>query len=184
MKNFKFYFKLAVTYLTLIYLMLLTQGCSKVDIIPLGHEFNIDARLEIDESGYYHLQLGNDWQTLHRISGTVSEVYNDYDLTRIEWESSHYWIIGDTLGYVVHQNMTLNDSSYLYMTNDTTYVTWFNGFEVPTINKVSYGTMEGEINTMFAPVQSMQGDTIQVIGTAFFADGHVSEEKSIDIVIE
>ncbi len=159
-------------------------SCTKEDVSVLGHDFEIDARLDVDSNGYYHLELGQDWQTLHRISGTVSEVYNDYDLTRVEWKSSHYWIIGDTLGYIVHQNWTLNDSQYLYMVNDTSYVTWFSGHEVPTINKVSYSTMEGEINTMFAPVQSMEGDTIQVSGTAYFADGVISEEEMIEIVIE
>ncbi len=168
----------------LILIICVITSCTKEDTSLLGHDFNIDARLNIDNNGYYHLQLGQDWQTLHRISGTVSEVYNDYDLTRIEWKSSHYWMIGDTLGYVVHQNWTLNDDQYLYVVNDTSYVTWFNGHEVPTINKVSYGTMDGEINTMFAPVQSMEGDTIQVTGTAFFADGVVSDEKMIEIVIE
>tara|TARA_Y100001972_G_C7613057_1_gene307350 strand:- start:624 stop:1115 length:492 start_codon:yes stop_codon:yes gene_type:complete len=159
-------------------------SCTKEDSIVLGHDFEIDARLDIDSNGYYHLELGQDWQTLHRLSGTVSEVYNDFDLTRVEWESSHYWVIGDTLGYIVHQNWTLNDNQYLYMVNDTSYVTWFNGSEVPTINKVSYSTMDGEINTMFAPVQNMKGDTIQVTGTAYFADGIISEEKMIEIVIE
>ena len=151
--------------------------------MPLGHDFEIDARLDADENGYYHLELGHDWQTLHRISGKVSEVENEYDLTKVYWESSHYWLIGDTLGYVVHQNNTLNDDGYLYLNNDTTYVTWFEGHEVPTINETCYSTMDGEINIMFAPVQVMEGDTITVTGVAHFADGIVSNTKRIDIII-
>ena len=152
--------------------------------MPLGHDFEIDARLDVDENGYYHLELGQDWQTLHRISGQVSEVENEYELTKVYWESSYYCLIGDTLGYVVHQNNTLNDNGYLYLNNDTSYVTWFTGFEVPTINETCYGTMSGEINIMFAPVQSMEGDTITVTGVAHFADGMISEPLKVEVIIE
>ncbi len=159
-------------------------SCEKEMQIVLGHDFEIDARLDVDSNGYYHLELGQDWQTLHRISGYVSAVENEYELTKVYWESSHYWLIGDTLGYVVHQNNTLNDDGYLYLNNDTTYVTWFEGHEVPTINETCYSTMDGEINIMFAPVQVMDGDTITVTGVAHFADGIISNTKRIDIIID
>ncbi len=159
-------------------------SCEKETYVVLGHDFEVDARLgDVDGNGYYHLELGQDWQTLHRISGQVSAVDNEYELTKVYWESSHYWLIGDTLGYVVHQNWTLNDSGYLYMNNDTSYVTWFDGHEVPTINETCYSTMDGEINIMFAPVQSMDGDTITVTGQATFADGYISEPKQIKIIV-
>ena len=159
-------------------------SCEKEQIV-LGHDFEIDARLgDVDINGYYHLELGQDWQTLHRISGQVSEVENEYELTKVRWESSHYWLIGDTLGYIVHQNWTLNDGGYLYMNNDTSYVTWFNGAEVRTINETCYSTMDGEINIMFAPVQTMEGDTITISGQATFADGYISEPKKIKVILE
>jgi len=165
---------------------IILASCSDdvTDIAPLGHEFELDARLPADENGYYHLELGYDWQTLHRISGQVSAVANEYELAKIEWSSSHYWLIGDTLGYIVHQNWTLNDNGYLYMNNDTSYVTWFDGHEVPTVNGASYSTMDGEINTMFAPVQNMRGDTISVSAQALFADGYKSNIKTLKFVIE
>ena len=160
-------------------------SCEKEEQIVLGHDFEIDARLgDVDSNGYYHLELGQDWQTLHRISGHVSSVDYEWALTKVRWESSHYWLIGDTLGYIVHQNWTLNDNGYLYMNNDTSYVTWFDGHEVITVNEISYSTMEGEINTMFAPVQSMEGDTITIIGQAHFADGFISEPKKIEVILE
>ena len=159
-------------------------SCEKDMPMPLGHDFEIDARLDADENGYYHLELGHDWQTLHRISGSVSPVKQDWALTKVYWESSHYWLIGDTLGYIVHQNWTLNDNGYLYMNNDTSYVTWFDGHEVPTINETCYSTNDGEINIMFAPVQSMEGDTITIAGVAHFADGYVSETKTIEVILE
>ena len=169
----------------LILFCVMFASCEKEEQIVLGHDFEIDARLgDVDENGYYHLELGQDWQTLHRISGSVSEVEYDWALTKVYWESSHYWLIGDTLGYVVHQNWTLNDGGYLYMTNDTSYVTWFDDHIVPTINETCYGTMDGEINIMFAPVQSMKEDTITITGVAHFADGIISEQRRIDIIIE
>ena len=169
----------------LILFCVMFASCEKEEQIVLGHDFEIDARLgDVDENGYYHLELGQDWQTLHRISGQVSEVENEYELTKVRWESSHYWLIGDTLGYIVHQNWTLNDGGYLYMNNDTSYVTWFNGAEVRTINETCYSTMDGEINIMFAPVQSMEGDTITISGQATFADGYISEPKKIKVILE
>ena len=158
-------------------------SCEKEMPTPLGHDFEIDARLDIDDNGYYHLQLGQDWQTLHRISGQVSEVENEYELTKVYWESSHYWLIGDTLGFIVSFNDISNDQSYLYMTADTTYVTWFEGFEVPTINDMCYSTNEGEINIMFAPVRNMSGDTIDIKATAVFADGY-RKSKQLKIILE
>ena len=70
------------------------------------------------------------------------------------------------------------------MNNDTSYVTWFDGFEVPTINETCYSTNDGEINIMFAPVQTMKGDTITVTGVAHFADSYVSETKTIEVILE
>ena len=169
----------------LILFCVMFASCEKEEQIVLGHDFDIDARLgDVDENGYYHLELGQDWQTLHRISGQVSEVDYDWALTKVYWSSSHYWLIGDTLGYVVHQNYTLNDNGYLYLNNDTSYVTWFDDHFVPTINETCYSTMDGEINIMFAPVESMMGDTIAVTGVAHFADGIISEQRIIEIIIE
>ena len=159
-------------------------ACTKDMPTPLGHDFEIDTRLDIDNNGYYHLELGQDWQTLHRLSGQVSAVENEYELTKVYWSSSHYWLIGDTLGYVVHQNWTLNDGGYLYMNNDTSYVDWFDNHIVRTINETCYSTMDGEINIMFAPVQSMKGDTITITGVAHFADGIISEQRRVEIIIE
>ena len=169
----------------LILFCVMFASCEKEEYLVLGHDFEVDARLgDVDMNGYYHLELGQDWQTLHRISGQVSAVENEYELTKVYWESSHYWLIGDTLGYIIHQNNTLNDDGYLYLNNDTSYVTWFEGHEVRTINETCYSTMSGEINIMFAPVQSMDGDTITVTGTAHFADGYISEPKKIEVILE
>lgn len=165
------------------FILFCLPSCSEpFEVAPMGHEFEIDARLPVDSLGYYHLQLSEDWQTLHRISGHVSPVSASYQLATIYWESSHYWYIGDTLGYIVHFNNPENDI-YLYSNRDTAYVTWFQGFEVETINNVSYQAEDGEINTMFAPVKSMKTDTVLIRAIANFVDGY-TEVKELKIILE
>jgi len=44
--------------------------------------------------------------------------------------------------------------------------------------------MDGEINTMFAPVLAMKGDTITISAIASFTDGYKSNIKTLNIVIE
>ena len=168
-----------LVYISLIFALF---SCEKEVAAPLGHEFDLDVRLIADSMGYYHLRLSDSWQTLHRISGKVSAVSNSYDLTKIYWESSHHWYLGDTLGYIVHLNNTINDI-YIYSTVDTSYITWFDGFEVPTINETSYSTEDGEFNIMFAPVRSMLGDTVDIASSAEFADGFVVDSK-LKIILE
>ena len=163
-------------------LMLLLFSCDQELSKPLGHEFVLDVGLQIDSVGYYHLKLSEDWQTLHRISGNVSSVDNSYDLATINWESSHYWYIGDTLGYIVHFNNPENDI-YLYSNRDTAYIYWFNGFEVPTINGTSYQTEGGEVNTMFGPVNTMRDDTVTITASVNFGDGYTINE-TIKIILE
>mgnify|MGYP003118592263 FL=1 len=169
----------------IIYILTILVFCScekQLEVAPLGHEFEIDARLPVDSLGYYHLTLSEDWQTLHRISGQVSSVESSNQLAKIYWESSHYWYIGDTLGYIVHFNNPENDI-YLYSNRDTSYITWFDGFEVTTINGTTYQTEDGEVNTMFAPVKSMEGDTVSIKAIACFADGFRKYE-TINIILK
>ena len=71
-------------------LALILFGCEKETTIPIGHDFELDVRLNADSAGYYHLQMSDSWQTLHRISGKVSPVSNTYNLTKVYWASSHY----------------------------------------------------------------------------------------------
>ena len=143
--------------------------------------FDIDARLSLDENGYYHLVMERDsWQTLHRISGSVYTEEEPAELIRFNWYSSHYWYIGDTLGYVVSFGLTYDLE---YVSYDTNYVTWFNGSEVPTTNCCSYSNSEGEINNMIAPVQSMIGDTM-TIGYRWSDYYNNLNEGTIEIVLD
>jgi len=114
-----------------------------------------DARLPIDENGYYHLTMNRDtWQTTHRISGQASG-----ENLMVNWESDLYWVLGDTLGYIVKSGYT---DEWQYVSYDTVYVTGFSGEEVRTTNWTSYSNSNGEINNMIAPVRSMIGDTLNV----------------------
>ena len=143
--------------------------------------FDIDARLSLDENGYYHLVMERDsWQTLHRISGSVYTEEEPAELIRFNWYSSHYWYIGDTLGYVVSFGLT---DDLEYVSYDTNSVTWFNGSEVPTTNCCSYSNSEGEINNMIAPVQSMIGDTM-TIGYRWSDYYNNLNEGTIEIVLD
>tara|TARA_R100000030_G_scaffold22676_1_gene16322 strand:- start:3356 stop:3688 length:333 start_codon:yes stop_codon:yes gene_type:complete len=93
----------------------------------------------------------------------------------MEWDANLYWYIGDTLGYVVSRGL---NSELQYVNYDTNYVTWFNGFEVPTTNQVSYSSDNGELHNMIAPVRSMIGDTL--ILTAYWFNGSETFEIVLD----
>ena len=123
--------------------------------------FEIDPRLEIDTNGFYHLTINDDtWQTLHRLSGYVYDPSGSlYEAKRVLWQSSHYWYMGGTLGYAINVGFT-DDLVMTYI--DTSYITGFSGAEVVTVNCCSYSNADGEVNTMFAPVQSMVGDTVSI----------------------
>ena len=145
-------------------LFLLLFGCSDSvssfePVEPDVIRVELNPRLNVDDNGYYHLELSDNWQTLHRVSGTAYINDVPLEVLRVNWESSHYWYLGDTLGYIVNRYLT---DDGIYVSVDTSYVIGFNGMEVPTINPASYSNGEGEINTMFAPVQSMEGDTVMI----------------------
>ena len=134
--------------------LLVVFGCD--ELTNNNHEdeveivFNLEPRLDQDENGYYHLELNPlTFQTIHRLSGHIYGDGQPLDVVRFNWESSHYWTIGDTMGYIVHQGLT---DDLVYVSYDTTYITGFSDFIVPTINCCSYSNSDGEVNTMFAPV--------------------------------
>ena len=136
----------------------------------------VDVRLPVDTNGYYHLTLERDkWQTLHRVSGTVSSDGYAVENFWVEWESNLYWYLGDTLGYIINRNFNNNG---LYVSVDTSYIVGFDGMEVPTSNIISYSNRYGEINNMIAPVRSMIGDTLVLTAIWY------NSEKSVEIVLE
>ena len=143
--------------------------------------FNLDPRLDQDDNGYFHLELDpTSFQTIHRISG---HIYGDgelLDVVRFYWESSHYWILGDTLGYIVNIGLT---DQMVYVSIDTSYIVGFEGFEVPTINCCSYSNSEGEVNTMFGPVWTMRYDTV-LVSVGYINNNYNFISQSIEIVLD
>ena len=144
-------------------------------------ELSFDMRLNKDDNGYYHLIMDrNNWQTLHRVSGSVQNTQYRMENFWVEWESNLYWYLGDTLGYIVNRNF---DDNGMYVSIDTSYITGFNGMEVPTINCCSYSNSDGEVNTMIAPVQTMVGDTM-TIRMYFWNNEYEIIQEFIHIVLD
>jgi len=145
-------------------LFLLLFGCSdSIAFEPVEPDVirvELNPRLNVDDNGFYHLPLDmSSWQTLHRLSGTAYINDVPLEVLKVYWDASHYWLIGDTLGYAYKRGLTDELEYVLY---DSTAITWFEGFEVPTINCCSYSNAEGEVNTMFAPIRTMKSDTVTV----------------------
>jgi hypothetical protein len=134
-------------------------GCEDSRLSPIT--FELDSKLTEDVNGYHHLTIDTtQWQTLHRISGRVYRDGESVNVLKFGWASSHHWIVGDDFGYVI-ANTGLNDHG-TYVGYDTTYITWFGGYEVPIVNGSSYSREDGEVNTMMAPVRTMKGDTATI----------------------
>jgi hypothetical protein len=146
-------------YAIIIFLSMMFISCSEVEH-GSGMYIELEPRLEVDQNGYFHLDLlRTRWQTTHRISGYVTYDNDPVEFVRIEWTSSHFWKLNDTLGYYMEYGYT---DQLEYVTLDTTFITGFDDYIVPTINCCSYSNADGEINTMIAPVRSMIGDTMTV----------------------
>jgi len=81
------------------------------------------------------------------------------NVIKFAWASNMYWIIDDNFGYVIQNT---GSEELWYVGYDTTYITWFSGWEVPIVNGSSYSREDGEVNTMLAPVRGMRGDTATI----------------------
>ena len=171
-----------ILFLTTVFLFTTCELINDEDeeITPVW-EFNLEPRLDVDDNGYYHLTLNQQtFQTIHRISGHIYENGQPLDVVKFNWESSHYWILGDTLGYIINRGLT---DQMVYVSVDTSYIIGFEGFEVPVINCCSYSNGEGEVNTMFGPVRTMKDDTVTVWVGYYDYEGQLQSEH-INIVLE
>ena len=138
---------------------------------------SFDMRLPVDGNGYYHLTIDrNNWQTLHRVSGSAyTNEGNPIEFFWVEWESDLYWYLGDTLGYIINRHL---NNSGVYVSVDTSYMIGFSGMEVPTSNMISYSNSYCELNNMIAPVKSMIGDTLTLTAIWY------NSEKRFGIVLD
>jgi hypothetical protein len=178
---------------TLLALSIFVIGCEDNQEIYDDIDLVYNINLPIDENGYYHMELGDNWQTIERLTANLeskhldSREYGERDLVetiKVYWESSHYWVMNDTLGYIVKRGLT---DDMEYVNYDTLYIWGFEGETVPTINGASYpvnvDSDTWEVNTMAGPVSSMVGDTMTV-WTYFWDLNYLYKEYSIGIILE
>ncbi len=135
-------------------------GCSNPveSISPITFELQLESGIDIN--GYYHVSIDTTrWQTIYRISGHVYRDGDPMNVTKFAWASNLYWMLGDTLGYIISRGLT---DDLIYVSYDTSYVTGFNGYEVPIVNGASYSDENGEVSTVIAPVRTMRGDTATI----------------------
>jgi hypothetical protein len=132
------------------------------ELAPQYDHFTIelDGRLDTLDN-YYILPLNpTSTQTIHRITGRILKNGEEpYPPEKIRWESSHYWVLTDTLGYIVRRVIQTNGS---WANVDTIYIRGFQNSIVPTVNSASYSGTHGEINTVIAPIYQMRGDTMTI----------------------
>jgi len=181
-------------------LLLLPLACAGggAETAPMpAATFELDARLPVDANGLYHLDLvTRRGQTIHRISGHVTyagapkhDGQTASEAIPVGWRSSHFWIINDSMVIVV-QRLCPHQTDVLCIYElfrhpplDTLVLSQFTGLEVPTVNGFSYSAADGEVNTIFAPVGWMSGDTVEITAQAQFPSGEVLE-RSLRIVLE
>lgn len=166
MKN-KSYDKLILflLYLGLLFILVFFSSCSKNDLFPNKNiEMSIDTRLPKDVNGYSHFKLySSTTQNIHTISGTITNNGRvpDNPREKVEWESSHYWILkqGDTIGTIYRRTWR----GLGWQIVDSIKVVNLKTSQVPTINPVCYNSADGSINTVIAPMYNMKGDTMTII---------------------
>lgn len=155
------------------------------DITNIEHqpeyEIYLDGRLNKDDNGYYELKLNNYTnQTVHRLQGILEKDGGKIDRRKkIGWESSHKWVLGDTLGIEVRRFIEWKG---IWITVDTVYVSGFSDMEVPTVNSVSITKEDGEFSGMIAPILPMKGDTMEV--RTYYREGTVDVSTLIKIILK
>ena len=158
------------TKLSVIFSLLLLISCedNKQDFVA---SLSFDLKLPQDKNGYYQLTMDrSNWQTLHRVTGTIKNNNEPVEGFWMSWYSDMFWYVGDTLGYIVDRNFNYVTGRYVY--GDTSFMVGFSGMEVPTTNATSISNGDGEISNMIAPVKSMIGDTLYL--TAEWFDGYTT----------
>ena len=147
-------------------LSFLMVGCSKDDWFSPNKniELNIDTRLPKDANGYsYFTMYSTETQNIHTISGSIrvnGSIPNE-PREKVEWESSHYWVLkqGETIGTIYRRTWR----GLGWQIVDSIKVVNLKAAQVPTINGVCYNSADGSINTVIAPKWEMRGDTMIVV---------------------
>ena len=141
-------------------------------------QFTPSPNLPIDQNGYYHLTLSENWQTPHRVSGFIhrgDDSTNGMAYTKVAWRSNLFWILedpncylkayyGDTISYYQRRGIC----SDFDISDIEEYI-------VPSMNGSVYSREDGSIDQMIAPTLVMKGDTM-MIETVWYDDWR-SEER-------
>lgn len=170
-----------------IFILLFLYSCSKEIEQPIYTSpklvFNIDSiltqngekSLTLDNNGYYHLDLNkNSLQTFNRITGTFLVDGNPKPFfspieARVEWESSHYWLLDKNSNIFVVYKTYFNQFTGQQITSTIGTLTNKKVDVVPTINKNSIISSNGEFNTVFAPIYFMDKDTATITAKLIYS---------------
>ena len=129
--------------------------------------------LKQDAAGYYHLKLSEStFQTFSRITGKFlwngkpNPIPSPVDC-RIEWKSSHYWVLNNKSSLFVVYKTYFNEFTGKLTTVELGTIKSQSNALIPTVNSSSYpSSTDGSINTIFAPIYPMKGDTITITAIA------------------
>ena len=158
--------KIMIVYLTLLFAMVSMSSCSKEGFLQPNKniEMSIDTRLPKDSNGYSIFKLySTQTQNIHTISGSIrvnGEIPNE-PREKVEWESSHYWVLkqGEDIGMIYRRTWR----GLGWQIVDSIKVVNLKTSQVPTINSVCYNSADGSINTVIAPMYNMKGDTMTIV---------------------
>ena len=142
------------------------MGCNKDGFLQPKRdiEMTIDSKLPKDQNGYSVFSLySTETQNIHTISGSIrvnGKIPNE-PREKIEWESSHYWILkyGETIGTIYRRQWR----GLGWQIVDSIKVVNLKTSQVPTINSACYNSADGSINTVIAPMWNMKGDTMTIV---------------------
>jgi hypothetical protein len=158
--------KIMIVYLTLIFTIISLSSCTKEGFLQPNRniEMSIDTRLPKDSNGYSIFKLySTQTQNIHTISGSIrvnGRIPNE-PREKVEWESSHYWVLkqGEDIGMIYRRTWR----GLGWQIVDSIKVVNLKTSQVPTINKVCYNSADGSINTVIAPMWNMKGDTMTIV---------------------
>ena len=173
--------KKSLTKIVLTVVSLFLIGC-ELEPQPIEYDFQLYGEsLSLDENGFYHFDL-SDGIVYNGITSRTKFVANtnNPNIQKVGFVASHYWYVGDTLGYVVSRGLT---DDLVYVSYDTTYITQFSGFEVPLINGAGY-TKEGFAYSWMAVPFSMIGDTVYVMSRYVDEYEGLEYTKKIGVIME
>jgi hypothetical protein len=158
--------KIMIVYLSLITMVISMSSCSKEGFLQPKRdiEMSIDTRLPKDSNGYSIFKLySTQTQNIHTISGSirVNGIIPNEPREKVEWESSHYWVLkqGEDIGMIYRRTWR----GLGWQIVDSIKVVNLRTAKVPTINSVCYNSADGSINTVIAPMWNMKGDTMTII---------------------